>query len=203
MNYENYFNEYRSAFGILKVCNDEMLGPLSDTTIRMQKRCYFVLMPVTGELEVRVNYGEPCRADVGQVQISSHLPNDTVTLTNTYDGDWISYLYFCIELHDNPTFTSHTVEFDLQNEQNELIAIFDATRQQLPFTMQIGCFDGRHEATYKLANDESCVFAFVVAGAFEIQGRLLHQRDGLALWNLQEVEVEALSNNAIMMLLSW
>ncbi len=34
-----------------------------------------------------------------------------------------------------------------------------------------------------------------------MQGRLLHQRDGLALWNLKEpVDMEALSNEAIVML---
>ncbi|WP_262891527.1 pirin family protein [Adhaeribacter radiodurans] len=32
-------------------------------------------------------------------------------------------------------------------------------------------------------------------GAFEVQGRLLHEKDSLALWDTEEVELEALSNH--------
>jgi len=40
-----------------------------------------------------------------------------------------------------------------------------------------------------------------IEGAFEIQGTLLHARDGLALCGTDEVEVEALSNDAIVLLI--
>jgi hypothetical protein len=42
-------------------------------------------------------------------------------------------------------------------------------------------------------------FAFVVAGAFEVEGRLLHQNDGLALWNTSVIELEALSENVVIL----
>ena len=44
-------------------------------------------------------------------------------------------------------------------------------------------------------------FAFVIEGAFELEGRLLHARDGLALWNLEKIEWEALSGGAILLVL--
>lgn len=40
----------------------------------------------------------------------------------------------------------------------------------------------------------------MLEGAFEVQGTLLHARDGLALWETDEVEMEALSNDAIILL---
>jgi len=42
---------------------------------------------------------------------------------------------------------------------------------------------------------------FVLEGAFEAEGRLLHSRDGLALWDTNEIEIEALSNDAIILLI--
>jgi len=36
---------------------------------------------------------------------------------------------------------------------------------------------------------------------FEAEGRLLHERDGLALWDTVEIEMEALSNDAIILLI--
>ncbi|WP_165699302.1 pirin family protein [Hymenobacter jejuensis] len=52
-----------------------------------------------------------------------------------------------------------------------------------------------------MKSNRSRFFAFVVAGAFEVEGRLLHERDGLALWDVQEVELEALSNDALVLVL--
>ena len=40
----------------------------------------------------------------------------------------------------------------------------------------------------------------VIEGAFEVHGRLLHARDGLALWDTSIAEIEALSNDAIILL---
>jgi quercetin 2,3-dioxygenase len=41
----------------------------------------------------------------------------------------------------------------------------------------------------------------VLQGAFEVQYKLMETRDGLALWNAKEIEIEALSNEAIIMLI--
>lgn len=35
-----------------------------------------------------------------------------------------------------------------------------------------------------------------ISGAFEINGRLMHARDGLALWDVNSIEIEALSAEA-------
>ena len=71
----------------------------------------------------------------------------------------------------------------------------------MPFTVSIGKFSGRGETIYKLPNRNSGLFAFVIEGAFEVEGRLLHARDGLTLWETEEAEMEALSNDAIVLLI--
>lgn len=36
---------------------------------------------------------------------------------------------------------------------------------------------------------------------FEVEGHLLHVRDGLALWNTEQVGMKALSNDAILLVI--
>ena len=48
---------------------------------------------------------------------------------------------------------------------------------------------------------ESNVFAFVIDGVFEVQDRLLHARDGLALSNFKAIDFEALSNESVILLI--
>jgi quercetin 2,3-dioxygenase len=58
-------------------------------------------------------------------------------------------------------------------------------------------FEGRNEGTYSLENTSKGVFAYVLTGTFEIQNRLIQPHDGVAIWNIEELEFEALSNRAI------
>lgn len=65
----------------------------------------------------------------------------------------------------------------------------------------IGLFDGRKEGTFTLKNPRNGVFAFVLSGAFEIEDRLLEAKDGLALKVTHKIEWEALSENAILLVI--
>jgi hypothetical protein len=62
----------------------------------------------------------------------------------------------------------------------------------------VGRFKGRGENGYSLS-PSSALYSFVLAGVFEIDGRLLHERDGIALWATDKIEMEALSNDAILL----
>jgi hypothetical protein len=45
------------------------------------------------------------------------------------------------------------------------------------------------------------LYTQLLAGVFELEDRLLHKKDGLALWAAVEAELEALSNNALVLVL--
>ena len=86
--------------------------------------------------------------------------------------------------------------------KNQLL-ILTATEQQAIYPIiTIGKFTGRKEAVYKTHHPQNSLFVFVIEGAFEVHGRLMHPRDGLGLWdNSGDIELEALSNDAIILLI--
>ncbi len=89
--------------------------------------------------------------------------------------------------------------FKLHEDKDQLISL---TPDNMCPIVKIGKFAGRKEAVYKISRQKNSVFAFVIQGAFEVQGRLLHARDGLGLWDdTNLIELEALSNDAIVLLL--
>jgi hypothetical protein len=53
----------------------------------------------------------------------------------------------------------------------------------------------------KLAQPDNRLVAFGLAGAFELESRLLHEKDCVALWDVEEIKLEALRNHAIVLLL--
>ncbi|MBH0619506.1 hypothetical protein I3A86_25800 [Salmonella enterica] len=71
----------------------------------------------------------------------------------------------------------------------------------VPGVLHLGCFGGRQEAVFR--PQAGRLFAFVLAGAFELEGRLLHAYDGLALWECPAAELEALSPDALVLVLEF
>ncbi|WP_413667029.1 hypothetical protein ACEN9X_21175 [Mucilaginibacter sp. Mucisp86] len=200
-NYGNYFNEYRKPFGRLEVWNDEMLAGGSSIDVTVNNSGWFVLMPVTGEVLLKRVNGDIRLIDVGEVFVGYAVAGERFEPTNLYKSDWINYIY--LQLQDDGIINPHrdaVFKFDFAGRPNELIDLVP-TSGMYPFRLHIGVFGGRADALYQLQNSSSLFYAFVLAGAFELQGRLMHERDGLALWQLKEADLEALSNNAVIVIL--
>jgi len=64
----------------------------------------------------------------------------------------------------------------------------------------IGLFEGRKEEFYALQNEENSVFAMVINGAFEFQNRLMETRDAAYIHQPKEIEFEALSEDALIIM---
>lgn len=91
---------------------------------------------------------------------------------------------------------SKLFDFDL-TQKNQLISLFE-TANALGF---VGIYEGRKEGLYKLKNPSNGIFVFVINGAFEVENRLLESKDGLRLQQIDNIEWEALSENAILLIL--
>lgn len=136
----------------------------------------------------------------GEIQIITLPKGIEFELFNPYESDLVNYLQFWIRTSPNETKSvSLILDFDLARNKNKLVNIVNASERFLK--VSIGQFTGREEALYTLNDFNNGVFVFVIEGAFEVQGRLLHPRNGLALWDVEEsVDLEALSNEAIIVL---
>ncbi|MDO9375733.1 MAG: hypothetical protein Q7T76_15035 [Ferruginibacter sp.] len=64
-----------------------------------------------------------------------------------------------------------------------------------------GRFRGRQEVTHRLQQVDSAAFVFVLIGAFEVENRLVEANDGLLIWNSGAIEMEALSNDASILII--
>ncbi|MFC1226357.1 hypothetical protein ACFE6N_21320 [Pedobacter sp. BG31] len=198
-NFKQYYNENKSAFGNLFLCNDELIADGKNTFLHCEEYSLHIFIPITGGITI-VRDGKELVLDTGQVQVLHLRKGEVLEIINSYQCNVINYLHFGIKTE---MFSMQAIEtlyhFDFDRYQNQLIKII--TTPKLPFRLNAGIFAGRAEAIYKMQNNSNQIYAFVIDGAFEIEGRLLHARDGLGLWNVQQVELEALSNNAILVVL--
>ncbi|MRS65721.1 pirin [Larkinella terrae] len=200
-NFGSYQHDSRGSFGGLTVFNDNTLLAGKNHTIQVEEPTEILLIPVVGGIELVDGLGESVFLGSGDVFHLTVFADQEYRIGNPYDSEAVNYLQ--IGLKVNPSAadsTSHfpLTTFDLANK-NRLIPLFSSpNHNRLGF---IGKYGGRQYGIYTLSNPQNRLFVFVIEGAFEVQGRLLHPRDGLALWNLDELEFEALSNDAILLVM--
>ncbi len=201
-NFEEYSAADRQSFGTLEVLNDETLMPECSCELQVEKFCQIILLPMVGAIEVEEKGGEPYFVNSGEALFLLASSDRTYTITNPYPDEAINYLQIRV---DDSQFLSTpmpssgiTVQFDL-SERNVLLPVqgYNGSSAQL----FIGRYHGRAEGIFTSRQPSHSAFIFVVEGAFEVQNRLLERRDGLALRNAEDIEFEALSNGAVIVVI--
>lgn len=210
-NFGTFQSEHKAPFGRLYGLNEETLAGGHAVEFAVAEDSYLVLLPITGAVEFSTGGGAHGTVEAEEV-LTLSAPADTVLrLRNPFADELITFLHLWVRATAPltplaPAVGQKTV-FDgelLANQLCELVSVRTQNeppaQPNLPFILSLGRFMGRHEAVYKVAPGNS-LFAFVIAGAFELEGRLLHEKDGVALWDVAEIELEALSNYALVLVM--
>jgi quercetin 2,3-dioxygenase len=202
-NFGKYYNEYKTPAGDIYVLNDDMLDGGRSLSMLVEEDSYIILLPVAGAVAYKDSLGNESLLAAGQIQVVCTAKGTTIQMINPFQDHLINFLQIWIRAEKVFSTLPSVSTYDVNKFQNSLVKI---SPQQLgsgavPFTISIGKFAGRGETVYQPAEKSKGLFAFVLAGAFELEGRLLHDRDGLALWNTNHIDMEALSNDAILLLI--
>jgi len=203
-NFENYFNEDKSPPGDAYVLNDDTIDGGRSLHVAVKEKSYVVLLPAVGVISYSDRSGYSSLVAAGQALIVLHEAESEFQITNPFREELVNYLQIWIRADESDGIKAFLSTYKNVNENlNELIPLFwDAKKTFSPFySMYIAKFSGRGETVYNKKYESTEIFAYVLQGAFEVQGRLLHARDGLALWNGHRVEIEALADDAILLVL--
>jgi quercetin 2,3-dioxygenase len=203
-NFGNYFNEHKTSFKDIYVVNDDTLDGGRSLCMLVQENSYIILLPVVGALNYKDSLGNENLVAAGQVQILNLDKGVTIEISNPFKEHLVNFLQVWIKASSIPaTAISFIDTYDVNKNMDAMVSISPGKTNEpaLPFIASVGKFNGRGETTYQLQHSKSGLFAFVLEGAFEVEGRLLHARDGLALWETTVIEMEALSNDAILLLI--
>ncbi|CCH03067.1 hypothetical protein FAES_5068 [Fibrella aestuarina BUZ 2] len=197
-NVVGYTAEGREPFGPLVWLNDERLAPAASLVSSAEEVATVVLLPLVGGLEYQLG-GSTQFLEPGQAGTLPLAPGQPYTLINPYETETIQFLHLGLHVKPGSTVASAPTTFDL-SVPNQLLPFWQAGKQ----AGYIGRFDGRHDASIAIDTAEQRVFVYIVQGAFEVANRLLQSGDGLSLHYRQAdvLEFEALSNNAVLVLLT-
>jgi len=200
-----YFNPHKQAFGNMYVLNDDTLVGGASVKMPVEESSHIILLPVAGAINYKDSFVNDALIVAGQAQLLSAGKESAMEISNPFKEEFVNFLQIHIKADNTPWQSALYLSTydDVNKNRNSLVELFPGISEtsSLPFAVSIGKFYGRGETTYHLKKKDAGLFLFVLEGAFEAEGRLLHARDGLALWGIDEVELEALSNDAIILLI--
>ncbi|MFT4022829.1 MAG: hypothetical protein QM664_03470 [Flavihumibacter sp.] len=187
--------ENRQPFGNLHTWNEEVLAAGASSRYHAEKDTTDVFIPVVGSL-LFCNGRESTPVAPGELLCVSSAESSNWSVSSPYTeaGTLISFLH--IGFRDS-----------VNRSQNRLLG-FEVAATGIANVLDLGSasfsitrMKGRQVTSHRLADTSGGLFVYALQGAFEVEGRLLHPGDGLALWNLTEAEAEALSEEAIVIFL--
>lgn len=201
-NFGDYQHASRKPVGNLQALNDDTLKGGRTLTLPIKEDATVLLLPVVGALHYKNSMNIQGTVDAGNAHLLFLPKESSLEISNPYADELINFLqlWFTPDPQRNPSKVNE-FEFDLSATKNRLIPLQSTEKCNSQHARTfIGKFDGRKEGTHQLRNPGKGIFIFIIEGAFEVQNRLLQPRDGLAIWDTEEIEFEALSNEAIILL---
>jgi redox-sensitive bicupin YhaK (pirin superfamily) len=193
---------HKGPFGRLYGVNEETLAGGHALDFTVVEASHVVIVPITGAVALAGFGQSETTVGVEEASVLTLPAGSTLRVRNPYGTELVSFLHLWL-LADAPEYNNNEQRSSFNSEtiQNQLVRLLPAAGNSLPVTVSLGRFAGRQEAVYQLENLSNSVFVFALAGAFEVESRLLHEKDGLALWDISEIELEALSNDALVLVL--
>jgi redox-sensitive bicupin YhaK (pirin superfamily) len=196
-NFEQYQDLSRNAFGSLQLLNEVILAPQQSVNRFIHSNTNVIILPLFGGIDYKDNIGNKEFLRVEQIRVVAADDDLSMEVFNPYENENVSYLEINFQMgkqYFKNYFQQYIIDFNLKNKLNPLFEI----EQAIGF---IGNYDGRKEGFYTLKNAKNGVFVFVIHGAFEVENRLLEAKDGLSLKETSKIEWEALSENAILLVI--
>ena len=206
--FANYYNPDRMHFGALRVLNDDFIAAGMGFNTHPHDNMEIITIPLQGVIAHKDSMGNAGTITAGEVQVMSagtgiqhsefnHLKDTDLRLFQI----WV----FHNKANVTPRYDQMKLPLERKNELNQILSPSpdDAgvwIHQDAWF--HLGTFDQGFTLQYSLKRPTSHgVYAFIVEGDFTINGQPLNKRDGFGLWNLNEINIQADSDEARLLLL--
>lgn len=192
-----------SSLGNFYNVQDDVLSSRRTLNFIAEQDADLIILPVAGSIIYNDSCGNSAVIEGGKMQYFPVKKNTQVKIFNPYDDVFVNFLRIWLKPGSlNTIINTASFSFERETNKNKLLRLFvNYNNEQQPVNFYIGKFDGRKEALHLISKPGNMVFVFVIEGAFEVQYRLLETRDALALWNADEIDMEALSNNAVILMI--
>ena len=206
--FAGYYNPDRMHFGALRVLNDDTISGGSGFGTHPHDNMEIISIPLEGDLEHKDSMGTVSTIRHGDIQVMSAGSGVQHSEYNPNADRQTKFLQIWLFPNKrNVTPRYDQVTLNMADRHNKLQQVLSPhaddegvwIHQDAWFHM--GDFDKGVQATYNFKKKGNGVYAFILKGDFTINGQELNARDGMGIWEVNQLDITANTDDASILLM--
>ena len=205
--FADYHDPERMNFGVLRVLNDDTVAPGMGFGRHPHSNMEIISIPLEGDLEHKDSMGNVTVIREGDVQVMSAGTGVYHSEYNRNSDRQVKFLQIWVfpnKKNVEPRYDQISIrEIEKENEISQILSPNPEEagvwiHQDAWFSM--GRFTREVETAYALKKPGNGVYVFVLEGTCTIEGHVLDSRDGLGVWDAQEISIEADEDSRVLLM---
>lgn len=202
----DYYDPARTHFGVLRVINDDMVAPGKGFGTHPHSNMEIITIPLSGELKHKDDMNHSSVIKKGEVQVMSAGTGLFHSEMNQNTDRSVSFLQIWILPKVQKAIPRYQQK-EFQLTPNELTSIISPTLNadklwiHQDAWLYLANFDKGNVKSYTLKQPKkNGVYIFIIEGEIEIDGEVISVRDGIGLWETNEIEILARENSEFLLI---
>ena len=202
--FDEYYNPRRMNFGALRVLNDDRVAPGKGFGTHPHKNMEIISIPLKGKLKHGDNHQNSRIIIPGDIQTMSAGTGIYHSEMNGSDTEAVEFLQIWIIPNVEGTKPEyHNYDIRPLLKRNELATFISPSGNTPAHLLQdawfsMGTLDAGQSVTYRMHKPRTGVYIFIIEGEINIAGENLSRRDGIGIWDIESVTIEAKSEAQIL-----
>lgn len=206
--FANYYNPDRMHFGALRVLNDDRVDPGMGFGTHPHDNMEIISIPLEGDLEHKDSMGNVAVIKHGDIQVMSAGTGIQHSEYNRNKDKLTKFLQIWVFPNKKNVIPRYDqITLDIKDRHNKLQQILSPNKEDEGVWIHqdawfhLGKFDNDFSINYTIKKKGNGVYAFILNGDFTIEGQTLNSRDGLGIWDIENLHIKSNSQDAEILLM--
>jgi redox-sensitive bicupin YhaK (pirin superfamily) len=199
--FASWYNPDRVQFGMLRVLNDDTVAAGMGFETHPHDNMEIITIPLEGDLAHKDSMGNTEVIKTGDVQVMSAGTGIQHSEFNP-NADQHTKLFqiWVFPKYRNVTPRYQQITLDVTEQKNNFAQILSPNADDAGVWIYqdawfyLADFDKGFSKTYSINKEGNGIYVFVISGTITVDGQELETRDGLGIWNFNELEFVATSD---------
>ncbi|MBL7838123.1 MAG: pirin family protein [Bacteroidetes bacterium] len=199
--FSSYYNPERVHFGALRVLNDDTVAPGMGFGTHPHDNMEIISIPLEGDLEHKDSMGNLSVIKHGDIQVMSAGTGIKHSEYNRNKNQQVKFLQIWVfpnKRDVQPRYDQRTLNFDDRNNTFQQVLSpnpdDDGVWIHQNAWFHLANFDKDFTKTYDFKLNGNGLYVFVLSGQIQVGAQVLETRDGFGIWDINQIEIKALSN---------
>lgn len=206
--FANYYNPDRMHFGVLRVLNDDRVDAGMGFGTHPHDNMEIISIPLEGNLEHKDSMGNVAVIKHGDIQAMSAGTGIFHSEYNESKTDLTKFLQIWVFPNKkNVTPRYDQISLNINDRHNKLQQILSPNADDEGVWIHqnawfhLGKFDQNIETNYKIKGKGNGVYAFLLSGSMVIDGHEVNTRDGIGIWDTDQIHITSTSADSEILLM--